>query len=614
MAKRKRYDEEDPEDQEDFTRLYGEQPQLEPQYDEAPAPRGVPQAPWAEFGRGYGRPITQTPDDAVTIGTSGRIIPPAEVRQLEGRTTAQDAFNAEYQRQYADRLRFFQSQGHGRQQAAALAHESAAFRARDTLQQQASMQQARQAADQFYGTANGGRPDLSGANAPNQGDFTINTLRGGRAGHTDFEGGRKVNDYQPGYRTAPQIIPEKVVWAGGRPHVIAPRQVIPGYNVAQQGYAGKEERDIAEAKARGELAPSERADLNRYRNGLAQLDKDVANGIIPAELVAEKQAELMSRINSFKLRDQIMQEENHKRAETQFQRQQALLNSVDVSNRQAEAMLIEQGHTLVKRPGPGGRMRFFSVDPKSKALTEVFGNDDEEKKAFEHEHAAWLKHNDAYLRAWDKLRKDEEKRNDKMVDDGTFRKLTPQELDSFTDRNVRYPKPPDEPIPPWLLRQQRQAGPQQQPQPGQPPTAPGQPDRPFTPGNAEQMSPGQKAVIGVFHQKLVDITDRQDIAPEQKAVFVTAIHDTHALLAKYGWLVDRDGQPNPALAKNKDDVARFEAAKNALDKLPSPLPRRTGTIPAAAGFLQRNAVGGGGTSPFGGDTYRAPTLGSVQGP
>lgn len=99
-------------------------------------------------------------------------------------------------------------------------------------------------ADRWYGTANGGQPDLSGANAPYQGDFTINTLRGGRAGHTDFVGGVKVNDYQPGYRqnVPAQIIPEKVEWSrdahgNWQPHVVAPRHVIPGssYDVAPQG-------------------------------------------------------------------------------------------------------------------------------------------------------------------------------------------------------------------------------------------------------------------------------------------------------------------------------------------------------------------------------------------
>lgn len=578
-----RYEDVEPLDQYDYTRWYGEQPQLEeiPQQVQPISARSAAAlvgAPAMYGSLDYGdqprqrRSITPTPDDAITVGTSGYVIPAAQVRAQEGRTTWQDLYDAEYQRHYADRLRFFRSQGYDARRAAGLAAESAQFRAGDTIQQQQAMAQQRASADQWYGTANGGRPDLTGANAPNQGDFSINTLRGGRAGHTDFQGGVKVNDYQPGYHVPgtpgtphqpdqikifqtgydkngnPQYDARVLKGAGGTPGT-------PGYNVPQQGYATLEEKALAEAKARGELTPLERQQMMQAGTALAEIESKVREGTLTPEQAAPLQAEIFATFKSLKLRDQFVKELKAKQEQGKLLEALSFQHKAEKGLQHIEATMAASGFTTLRM-----------TDEKTGEVTIHYLNKNGDWMPFGKSAGAGAK-----AEQFDKLGA-ELKAN---VEANEAEPINPLDPESTARNKAYHARVMKREHDQWKQDQARpqqpvgQVAPAQGPAPGgqapqggQPPVAPQDMERPFTPGDIEKMSQTQKKIVSDLHLDLQTIEAAGNLSDSGKAQAIGAIHGLHAMLARYGWLVGFDGKFNPAIAAADRKV--IDAYRNTL--------------------------------------------------
>lgn len=99
--------------------------------------------------------------------------------------------------------------------------------------------------------------------------------------------------------------------------------------------------------------------------------------------------------------------------------------------------------------------------------------------------------------------------------------------------------------------------------------------KPFRPGQPESMNEEQRTLVGGLGAKLSEIESRADIPGDKKEQIVEAIHGTHALMAKYGWIVKPGSdEMNPKLERDKEDRARAERYKKIITSIPSAIPDR----------------------------------------
>lgn len=103
-------------------------------------------------------------------------------------------------------------------------------------------------------------------------------------------------------------------------------------------------------------------------------------------------------------------------------------------------------------------------------------------------------------------------------------------------------------------------------------SAPLEEQKPFKPGEHESMSPQQRSIVGALSEKLQEV-EKRAIPEEKKKEIVDAIHGTHALLAKYGWIVKPGtDELNPAIDKTgREEVAKF---KRIVQSIPATIPNR----------------------------------------
>lgn len=385
-------------------------------------------------------------------------------------------------------------------------------------------------------------------------------------------------------------------------------------------------QDRAEALSQGEFLR-----LQKLKGALGSVDAALHEGRITPGEAADFKLRIQSGIDPLESRMQATQLQAKQMQIQQMQEQAATQKSIEIQNQQFEVEAKNKGIGVLKRINPRtGAIDVLFQDPKNGTWYDpwdgqnaaAMGTEDKafdmEVKHYETQHKAWTLASEAYHRAWAKERAAVEKENKEQAADPenkkSIRLATDEELDAAADRRVRIPRPGPEPTMPQRRTQQPPPNPSlaggggtvgqpggmaPQPQLAPPPMRPRGSDepvadpvtmgKPFPVGDASKMTPLQQGIIMALRNKLEAIEARPDLRPAEKKEVVDAVHGSHDLLARYGWLVDSQGRLNPTLSE--DDKAKFERYKKVLGSIPSAIPRRPGIDEGIKGAMDRAREG-----------------------
>lgn len=363
---------------------------------------------------------------------------------------------------------------------------------------------------------------------------------------------------------------------------------------AEQG-ARIHQQDRAEALSQGEFLH-----LQRLKNAVGAVDQAVSEGKLAPEEAANFKLRLKTGIDPLEQRLKQTQIDQRQEQVKQMQDAAAQAKSIEIQNQQFDAQAKEKGIGVLKWTDPDtGRIHRLFQDPKTGAWynpLQANGSNSEDKqfeldtRHYETQHKAWLAANEAYQRAWAKEREAVAKQNREEADDpankGTVRRATDEELDAAADRRVRLPRPGPEPQAPQ--RRQPMPPPQAVPNPGV--VAPGvvggpgaaqrpvptsdspvqSREKPFIPGKPETMSETQKfqvAGIAAFRDRV--LTGKGKDASEMIRM---AADKMHLLLSQWG---SYDSMPPPTKAEYDQAEGILRSAEQGKMYSPQSIPLRS---------------------------------------